>query len=41
MGFPKGIEVGDTDVFLLNCFSPTNRITSSEERETYNLEYST
>ena len=45
MGFSKGIEVVNRDVFLLNCFSPNNRITFSEERKkerrTCNPEYST
>lgn len=48
MGFPKGIKIVEKDVFLLNCFFPTNWITFSEERKerkkerkTYNPEYST
>lgn len=33
MGFPKGIKIVEKDVFLLNCFFPTNWITFSEERK--------
>ena len=38
MGFPRGLEVVDTDVILFNCFSPTKWITFFEEREKERLE---
>lgn len=41
MGFPKGIDVVDTDRFLFYCFSPTNQIKFFEERkESCDPEYS-